>query len=718
VEQAKIRDFERHLREGVKGDVSFDEVTRGIYATDASNYQVMPVALVCPRDEADVRAAVACARDHHVSILPRGGGTSLAGQAAGPSLVIDFSKYMHAILELDVEARWVRVQPGIVLDNLNVALAPHGLHFAPDPATSSRATIGGMIGNNSSGTKSILYGLTQDHVLAMKVLLCDGTILEFEELAPEEYSRRAQGGDTCAREAGILTGFRALIESNRDEIEARFPKVMRRVAGYNLDAFHGTDQSDTWNLAKLMVGSEGTLAVSLEAKLNLEPLPKHKALCTVHFADFLEAIRAVASILEHGPSAVEIMDADVVALARKNLKVAPLCGFVQGDPKAILVVEFFGETAGEATGRAESLAADLRDRQTGFAWPVIAGPADQAKVWEVRKSGLGLMLGVKGNRKPIPFIEDACVPVEALPEYIDQILTFCGGRGVRVAMYAHASVGTIHVRPVLDLRQRVDIDHMQAIAEFAFGLVTQYGGAWSGEHGDGRARSPFLERFFGPQIYEAFRQVKRLFDPDGLMNPGPIIDPNPMDEDLRYGTAYTVPAMATEYHYREDGSFAAAVEMCSGVGACRQGLAGTMCPSYRATRDEEHSTRGRANALRLAMTGQLGAHGLSSHRLFEVMDLCLSCKSCKSECPSNVDLARLKSEFLQRYYDAHGAPLRERITANTPQMASRLAGWKAPAVNWVQRTRLFRRSLEMAASPVVCRQAESAGRARRKSRPL
>jgi len=583
------------------------------------------------------------------------------------------------------------VQPGIVLDELNHHLAHHGLHFAPDPATSSRATIGGMIGNNSSGTKSIVYGITRDHVLELKVLLSDGTLLELKELSPEEYDRKVRGDNGNAREAALLSGLKGIIEANRDEIEARFPKVMRRVQGYNLDAFIKTDR---WNLAKLITGSEGTLAVVLDAKLNLEPLPKWKALCTVHFGDLLEAIRTVAPILERNPSAVEIMDADVLVRARGNLSTAPLCSFIQGDPQAILVVEFFGETKDEAARQAELLAQDLHTRRLGYAWPVITEPEEQAKVWGVRKEGLGLMLGMKGNRKPLPFIEDCCVPVEVLPEYIDQVLTFCRERSVPVAMYAHASVGTIHVRPVLDLKQQRDIDSMKAIAELAFGLVKQYGGAWSGEHGDGRVRSPFLERFFGSQLYGALREVKRLFDPAGLMNPGPIIDPNPMDQDLRYGTSYRTPTSPTEYHYRDDGSFAAAVEMCTGVGACRQTLDGTMCPSYRATRDEEHSTRGRANALRLAMTGQLGPDGMTSPRLFEAMDLCLSCKSCKSECPSNVDLARLKSEFLQEYHDAHGVPIRERILANSGSLASRIAGWKAPIVNWSQKTYLFRKALE------------------------
>jgi len=467
---------------------------------------------------------------------------------------------------------------------------------------------------------------------------------------------------------------------------------MRRVSGYNLDAFTNTDR---WNLLKLMVGSEGTLGTVLEVTLNLEPLPKHRALCTIHFAEVLEATHALEAILTHQPSAVEIFDADVIVRARQNLSLAPLCGFIEGEPGAILVVEFFGEDRAEAEQRCRGLAKNLQNQKLGYAWPVLTEAGEQAKVWAVRKNGLGLVLGMKGNRKPLAFIEDACVPIAVLPDYVDQILTFCKKRDIPVAMYGHASVGTIHIRPILNLKDRMDIENMKAIAEFAFGLITQYGGSWSGEHGDGRARSPFLERFFGAQIYSAFKEIKRLFDPAGLMNPGVIVEPDAMDQNLRYGTEYQTPSAPTEYHYRQDGSFAGAVEMCTGVGACRQKLEGTMCPSYRVTCDEEHSTRGRANALRLAMTGQLGPDGMTSHRLFEVMDLCLSCKSCKSECASNVDMARLKSEFLQRYHDAHGGPLREKMVAYSPTMARLIAGRKAILVNLVQRTWLFRKLLEI-----------------------
>jgi FAD/FMN-containing dehydrogenase/Fe-S oxidoreductase len=647
---------------------------------------------VVPRDEADVLAAVETAGKYKVNILPRGSGTSLGGQCVASAMVIDFRKYMNKTLELNVQERWVRVQPGVVLDELNAALAEHGLFFAPDPATSSRATIGGMMGNNSSGTKSIIYGITSDHALESRVLLSDGTILELKELSAQEYDRCAASGNGGARAAQIHSEFKKIIEDNQVEIEKRFPKIMRRVQGYNLDSFINTDR---WNLTHLMVGSEGTLGIFLDAKLNLELLPKCTALCTIHFDELLEAIQAVGAILKHDPCAVEILNSDTVVLGRKNLSVAPLCAFIEGDPAAILIVEFFADTAEQAKQRAEALAAEFRNQELGYAWPVIAEPAEQAKVWAIRKKALGLLLGLKGPRKPIPFVEDACVPIEVQPEYIDQVSKFCKQRDVPVAMYAHASVGNIHIRPLLDLKDPKDIANMKAIAEFVFELVTKYGGSWSGEHGDGRVRSPFLERFFGPQVYNALRQVKQLFDPSALMNPGVIIDANPMDQDLRYGPKYKTPCEPTEFHYRRQGSFAATVETCSGIGTCVSVTEGMMCPSYRATLDEEHSTRGRANALRLAMTGQLGPEATTSERLFRVLDLCLSCKGCKSECPSNVDVARLKSEFLQRYHDVHGVPLRERIVANSPALARLIAGWKAPIVNSLQKTRLFRKALEL-----------------------
>ena len=689
MEESILEQFELEIRQGIKGEVSFDDYTLGIYATDASIFQIMPVALVLPLDDEDVISAVKAARKFNVSIVPRGGGTSLGGQAAGPSLIIDFTKYMNRVLEVNVKERWVRVQPGIVLDELNAFLNKHGLHFAPDPATSSRATVGGMIGNNSSGTKSLIYGITRDHILETKTLLSDGNILNFKELPIEEQQQISTV--TNGRENQLINDFRMIIEEIQEDIKKAYPNIMRRVQGYNLDSFVDNNK---WNLSSLITGSEGTLGVVLDAKLNLEPLPTSKILCTVHFSDLLECISTVAPILEHKPSAVEIMDEDVVIRARKNLSIAPLTEWIEGNPKGILVVEFFGQSEEEVQLKAEGLVADLKERKRGYAWPILSAPATQGKVWAVRKNGLGLMLGIKGDRKPIPFIEDSSIPIVHLPEYIDLVLKFCKERDVPVAMYAHASVGLIHVRPVLNLKEQKDIDNMKAIARYSFDLVRKYGGSISGEHGDGRIRSHFLEEYFGPKVYGAFKKVKNLFDPAGIMNPGVIVDAGPMDANLRYGVDYKTPDFPTEYKFREDGSFAAAVEMCTGVGACRQNLVGLMCPSYRAMRDEEHSTRGRANALRLAMTGQMGAEGLSSPQLFEIMDLCLSCKGCKSECPSNVDVAKLKGEFLQIYREKNGITRRDKFIARSASLAKRMSGWKAPIVNGIQKTILFRKTME------------------------
>lgn len=674
-----LKDFVHSLLQSVRGEVLSDEASLGIYSTDASVYQVKPVVVVLPLDEADVAMAIRLAREAGVSILPRGGGTSLAGQTVGHSMVLDFSRHMDRILELNVTERWVRVQPGVVLDVLNFQLKNHDLHFAIDPATSSRANIGGMVGNNSSGTKSILYGKTVDHILEARVLLADGTQLHLKRMHASEYECVASGAD---REAAIYKGVKELILANRTEVENKFPKVMRRVGGYNFDEFIHTDE---WNLAKLITGSEGTLATTLEIKLNLLPLPKHKSVCVVHFSNLHEAIAATEPILVYKPAAVEILDRTVLGLSRDNLTTKNSCHFIDGDPEAVLIVEFYDDDATEVMSRAQRMIDDLRTQSIGYAWPLFPQGKSYEDVWVIRKKGLGLMLGMKSDRKPTAFIEDAGIPIRSLPEYIDRVLALCKAHGAGVAMYAHASVGVIHVRPILDLRQAGDIQRFEKIAQETFALVKHYKGSWSGEHGDGLVRSPFNREFFGPQLYQAFVDLKRLFDPDNLMNPGKIVEAPPMTENLRYGAKYHEPAIETVFHFREDRSFSAAVHMCTGVGECRKLLGGTMCPSFKATRDEEHSTRGRANALRLALSGQLDHNGLAGERLHEVLDLCLSCKACKSECPSNVDMARLKGEVSQAYFDKHGTTLRDRLVRDSSDMARRWSGRMASVVNGVQK---------------------------------
>lgn len=679
-----LHPFIEDLEKAIKGEVLSDDYSLGMYSTDASFYQITPLAVVIPLDDEDVNYAVALANKYRIKILPRGGGTSLAGQTVGQAMVIDFSKFMNKILEVNLEENWVRVQPGLVRDELNEEMAKHGLHFAPDPATSSRANVGGMVGNNSSGTKSILYGKTVDHVLEARVILADGTELVLNECSKETFGQKALQKN---REGEIYRKVYETIEQNREEIKERFPKVMRRVGGYNLDEFVYTDQ---WNLAKLITGSEGTLAATLELKLNLVPLPKFKSVVVVHFADLLEAIRAVQPMLPFEPSAIEIIDRTVLHLSAENLTTRHLCHFIEGDPAAILIVEFYGDTYESIIDPPNRMIAELKEHHFGYTYPLFPAGQQYDDVWTLRKKGLGLMMGIKGEKKALSFIEDSAIPTEVLPEYIDQVLKICEKHNTEVSMYAHASVGVIHVQPLLDLRDEQDIINLKNITDETFELVMKYGGSWSGEHGDGLVRSAYNERFFGSQLYQAFKDIKKVFDPENLMNPGKIIDSQTIEHNLRYGTDYHDDLVKTEFQYRSENSFRESVHMCTGVGECRKMLGGTMCPSFKATREEEHSTRGRANALRLAMSGQMDSDGLGSERLHEVMDLCLSCKACKSECPSNVDMAKMKSDVQQIYYDTHGTSLRDKLIRDSSKAATIFSGAFAPIVNFIQGTGVFK----------------------------
>ncbi|MEM8679040.1 MAG: FAD-linked oxidase C-terminal domain-containing protein [Planctomycetota bacterium] len=686
--------FEQALRQRVRGEISRDRFRRGIYATDASHYQITPAIVVIPRDEADVIAAVTTAGEHGVPITPRGGGTSLSGQTSWTGMVIDFSKYFDEILEINAEERWVRVQPGVVRDHLNALLKPLGLHFAPDPATSSRANVGGMIGNNTAGTHSVLYGKTIDHVDACKVVLTDGTVCEFAATTSEEWAQRAVGDD---RESQLYREVQRIVDSNAEEIDRRFPKVMRRVGGYNLDAFLPEargGQSGDWNLTHLIVGSEGTLATVLEATLRLEPLPKTTGLCVVHFDDFIEAMAAVDTMLEFQPAAIEVLDDKVMHEARRNPTTAALSDFIEGEPQAIQIVEFFGETTEEVERQAAAMVNVLKEKGLGYSWPIRTDPAGQARVWDVRRLGLGLIGNLPGARKGQAFIEDACVPTKHLAEYVQRVLTLCEQKQVPVVSYAHASVGVIHIRPMLDMHNQADVNLMREIANETFEIVKEYGGSWSGEHGDGIVRGEFLPRFFGPEVYRALCEVKELFDPQGIMNPGKIISAAKMTDNLRFGSQYQLQQIQPTYHYRDHGSFDLLVEQCSGVGACRKQGSGTMCPSYMATRDEEHTVRGRANALRLAMSGQLGKHALTDDRMMEVLSLCLSCKACKSECPTLVDMARLKADVLQMRYQQQGTPLSARLLGSIATKARQVAGPLAPLANRLQSFGPFKAMLE------------------------
>ena len=680
-----MSDLERELRAVVRGDVRFDPASRLLYATDASMYQVEPIGVVQPRDADDVDAVLEVARARGVALLPRGGGTSLTGQAVNEALVIDFSRWMNAVLEVQPEEGWARVQPGVVQDELNHHVRPWGLLFGPDTSTSNRATLGGMLGNNSGGAHSIVYGLTVDHVLDLTVRLADGTRLVLGEVSEEELRRRMAAPDPEGR---IYRAVARLREEYADEIRARYPAYWRRVAGYNLNELVGVGiKPGSWaggdgrprplSLARLVVGSEGTLCTIVEARVRLVPRPRHTALSVIHYRDLLEALESSQAILETGPYAVELTDKMILDLARDNIEQRRRMGFIQGDPAAILIVEYAGDSEAEVRARVEALEARRARERFGYAAHLAFDPAEQQSIWKLRKAGLGLLLGMKGDGKPIAFVEDTAVEPRHLPKFIPRFREIFARHGVEGAYYGHCSVGCLHIRPVINLKTRRGIEQVQAIAADITDLVLEFGGTISSEHGDGRARSPFLERMYGPRLMQAFRELKRAFDPDNRLNPGNIVDSPGLTEHLRYGPQYVTWEPATRLDFSGQGGFAAAVELCNGVGVCRKSLEGTMCPSYMATRDEEHSTRGRANALRAVLSGRLPPAEFTGRRLYEVMDLCLECKGCKAECPANVDMAKLKYEFLYHYHRRHGLPLRNRLVgriARLNALGARLPG--------------------------------------------
>ena len=675
VRAAERRDLEEMLRQRVAGEVRFDPFSRVLYSTDASIYQMEPVGVVIPRNTDDVLAVMEVARDNRVPVLPRAGGTSLAGQTVNHAIVTDFSKYLNQVVEVNREESWARVQPGIVLDQLNRELLPYGLMYAPDPTTSSRACVGGSVGNNTCGAHSVIYGKTLDHIMELDVVLADGAEAHFRPLDAGELEVKLSGGGL---ESDIYRGVRRLAQDNAAEITARYPNIMRRVSGYNLDEF----LADTpFNLAKMVVGSEGTLCVATEVKVNLVPRPTMTGLSVLHFADIFQASEAVKEILNHGPSSIEIMDKNVLDRSRQSMGLSTAMAFIQGDPGAILAVEFYGESEAELTAKTEGLKADMERRRLGYACVNLLDRASQANVWSVRKNGLGLLMSMHGDAKPLPFVEDTAVDPENMGAFVRQFDEIVRNHGTEAAYYGHASVGCLHIRPVVSLKDQAGIDKMYSIADEISDLVKEFGGSLSGEHGDGIVRGVWNEKMFGPEIYQMFRELKSTFDPDGIMNPGKIIDCPPMTENLRYGPGYRAESLPTLLDFSIDSNFAGAVEMCNGMGACRK-LEGTMCPSFIATREEEHSTRGRANLLRAAMSGKLPEGTITSQRLYDALDLCLECKGCKAECESGVDMAKLKYEFLGNYFKANGLPRRNRIFGNIAKYSawgSRLA----PFSNWL-----------------------------------
>jgi FAD/FMN-containing dehydrogenase/Fe-S oxidoreductase len=665
VKQVDASALERELRASIDGEVRFDKISRALYSNDASVYQIEPLGVVIPKSREDVVRVVQICSRMKCPLTMRGGGTSQAGQAIGEGLQVDLSKYYNRVLEVNAAERWVRVQPGVILDELNAQLKPHGLRFAPDISTASRATIGGMMANNSSGARSVLYGKTIDHVIAQQVVLSDGSIANFRALSADELADRLRGGSL---EAECYRTVQRVAAACAEEVERRYPKVLRRVGGYNLDEF--VHPGSPFNMAKMLVGSEGTLGVMIEATLNLVPLPKAKSVIAIQFGDTLDALAATPVILSHSPSAVEIMDRFILDHTRKSAALDRIRNsFVVGEPGALLCVEFYDKSTEALLPRMDALEQELKARGLGDHFHRAIDLADQARIWSLREAALGLSMTMKGDAKSHSFVEDTAVSPDRLRDYIERFLGILKKHDTKAGIYAHASVGCLHVRPVLNLKTDQGVRAFESIANDVSDLVLEFGGALSGEHGDGLVRSPFLRKMFGPKLYEAFREIKYAFDPHGIFNPGKIVDPPPLTANLRFDHRNRVAEQKAYFDYSEYGGFGGATEMCSGLGACRKKLEGTMCPSYMATLEEAHSTRGRANVLRMAMAGRLGEAGLGDEGVYQVLDLCLECRACKAECPVGVDVARFKSEFLADYWARHGTALHARMLGGAHEIA-------------------------------------------------
>ena len=635
-------ELEASLKDKLGGELHFDTITRTLYSTDASNYQIEPVGVVIPKNEDDIAQTLEIACKYDVAILARGSGSSLAGQAVGHALVIDLSKYLNQILEINVEEKTVRVQSGMFLDQLNKQLLKHGLKFGPDPSSEKIATIGGVVGNNATGAHSILYGMAGDNVEGSKLFLGGGDKFDL--------TQNSKGNP-------LLEKLKVFREKYIEKIKSDFPKHWRRASGYSLNYF----LDDNFNPAKLLAGSEGTLGLATEFTLNLVDRPQRTALAILEFETTGKAMEAVPYILEAGPSAIELVDKYLIDLTRETPSYSRLLTFVEGNPEAILVVEFDGENESETEKKTNNLVASLKSKKVCQNIKHAFTAQSQADVWEVRKAGLGLLMSKRSDYKPIPCIEDVSVPVQKLPDYIRDINNLLKRLDTDAGFYGHASAGCLHIRPLVNLKSESGINIMKELTEESFKLALKYGGVMSGEHGDGLQRSYLNERLFGKELYSAMKELKTIFDPENIFNPGKVVDGPLSTENLRYGESYRPLYIKTFLDWSSDNGFSGAVEMCNGQGVCRKVEDGIMCPSYMATRNERDTTRARANILRALVSGGLPKDSVSSKEMHDVFDLCLSCKACKSECPSGVDAAKMKLEFLGQYHIKHGFSLRDKM---------------------------------------------------------
>ena len=684
------------LKHQLTGELYDSALVKTLYATDASVYRELPYAVAIPKTTDDIKQLVEFAKANTIPLIPRAAGTSLAGQCVGDGIVVDVSKYMNTILEINTQEQWVRVQPGVVRDHLNAFLKPYGFFFGPNTSTANRCTMGGMVGNNSCGSTSIVYGATRDHTLAVKTILSDGSAVEFSALTKDEFSAKTKGSTL---EAALYKQIFSELNTSKiqNQISDGYPKasITRRNTGYAVDALLDTnvfkDTEEAFNFSKLLCGSEGTLAFTTELKLQIVPLPKpFQVVLNAHFNSISESLQATLIAMKQAPSACELMDKTILECTKDNISQQKNRFFVEGDPEAILMVEFRGDTIEEAKQQAQTLELNLKKLDLGFAYPLVEGQ-DCDKVWELRKAGLGLLANIPGDAKAVACIEDTAVALEDLPLYIEAFTSLMKTYNQKAVYYAHAGAGELHLRPVLNLKSSKDVALFRSISEASATLVKSFKGALSGEHGDGRVRSEFIPLVLGEYNYQLLKRIKSTWDPLALFNPGKIVDAVAMDTALRYEANTDIPKVDTLYNFESTGGLLSTVEKCNGSGDCRKlsFAGGTMCPSYRATMDEKDSTRGRANVLREFLTQNTKENPFDHPEIKDAMDLCVSCKACKSECPSNVDMASLKAEFLFQYHKSNPVSLRTKLIAHNAKLNS-VARRFAGVYNFIATTSWFK----------------------------
>ena len=680
------------LSKQIEGDFYFDHISKVLYATDASAYREMPLAVALPKSKIDVQNLIRFANDHKCSLIPRGAGTSLAGQVVGSGIVVDFSKYLNHIIEVNTDEKWVRVEPGVVLSELNIHLQKYGLMFGPETSTANRCTMGGMLGNNSCGLHSLIHGSVREHILDVTAFLSDGSEVVFGKLTPSEFNEKLGG---VSLESRIYKSINKILtnEGNIEEIRSQYPdpSVPRRNNGYALDQLANMQpynpEGEPFNLCKLIAGSEGTLAMVTEMKLNLVPLPpKEKAVLCVHFEKLTDSFNANLIGLKHSPVAIELMDKTIMDLTKGVLNLQKNRFFIEGEPEAILIIELWSDNKDEIVERSKAIEAEMRSLGFGYHFPLVWG-ADIQKVWGLRTAGLGVLSNMPGDAKPVSVVEDTAVPVEKLPDYLNDFQQLLDQYNLKAVYHAHIATGELHLRPVLNLKDKEDVKLFRIVATETAQLVKKYGGSLSGEHGDGRLRGEFIPFMLGDKVYHLLKQLKNSWDPNNIFNPGKIIDTPPMNESLRFEPGTETLELNSYFDYKIEQGMARSIEKCNGSGDCRKSeiIGGAMCPSFMATHDEVNSTRGRANVLRELVTRPGKIHWADQQEVICALDLCLSCKACKSECPSGVDMAKLKADFLQNHYDGNPIPFRSRLIANYPSLMNFAQGFQ-PVSGWIMKS--------------------------------